>query len=690
MILRDNQGRLFDLAESMHVEIVTPNPIMEGRTAHTMPIRLPSTPNNRRLLGFTDEHGTIPPPGHRYDVTIEDGGFRFVARMVVLSFSPNQGYDCLFLLHDGSLYDQMRTDTLAMVASKHKPTGHAACVTGGWRFASMADAMAMMTALSNNTTTPEGALALFPANAGTVPLNERHHYNGSPNGLTASVDRVMEIDGQKVKLPVGFLVTPFVSLRYAITMVYAHYGYEVVDWGVLDHAPWKSIYIINNNYDSIANAEVLLAQLLPDMGCVEFLRMVEMRFNARFVPDSIHRTVSFVAFDTTLSSAPLDISALMVNPKERVTKFPDKASYLSIKNKNALAPSSGGQDFHQPATFDDVRRLSVGASFDPRSGLFYKYSTDGITEKLSAVTTEYCPMDANGSAEAQAKVLELPDTAVAIDLCRVGVAAQVGAGRWLNSYQAMPDGSRREDKAETLAPMLCFAMPTDEGLMAAVQMPGGALSPALPGGTYDAHYRQYASLVSAALVPTKLQVQLPTHLKITLDPMRPVDTGTELLLPVRYTYSSEGNDLATLDAVSLKPARPVVAQPTLQLAHNLYTWQLGYYEEAVATKQQPSYAATIERAKWKPITALTDKYKIYDISDAYEEGVVHTLPAPTASQASSGRGIFLTVVKVKFDILGMGIGGYVPLYVVPALLKDRLADITWRNTTYTTPRRGSW
>lgn len=161
MTIRNHEGQPFDLQADVHIELIRPNPFFSDLAGHSMPIRLPETPTNRRLLSRPDLPGNMPAVGSRMDVSIEDGGFVFRAVMVLRAYSPDEGYDCNFLLSDGSLYDRMRPLTLDRVMAAHRTTGSAACVVGGWRFASMDEAINFAGGVSNSPTL--GVLAIFPA-----------------------------------------------------------------------------------------------------------------------------------------------------------------------------------------------------------------------------------------------------------------------------------------------------------------------------------------------------------------------------------------------------------------------------------------------------------------------------------------------------------------------------------------------
>ncbi|ATR90093.1 hypothetical protein CS544_02615 [Porphyromonas gingivalis] len=554
MQIRLVSGEAFDLPTDFTIDISRVNPFFAEYGEHSIPVTLPPTPTNTRLLGFPGDIG-VGAQRSRYDVSLEDGAFFFPAKMVLLSANADEGYECSFVLNLGKLYASMQTDKLSNVVEKQYTR---------LDFGTAEAAMLYLETIARKAEmSDDDILDVFPVLSDRHILNEYGYSTPSPGFVfSACKERHLQIDGEMTVIPATFLLTPFLRLRPLLLHIFRHYGYSVADWGVLDEAPFRDLVLLNNNYDSIVNGYVIPLQLAPDCDVVELLSAVEGKFMSRWVADESASTVRFVRFDSLLEAENTDLSAQLVGG---ITySYPAKYKRVELKSsyvKPVFPQGIDAEGYEQIENLKEVLRKRKGLCMDPRTGILYRYMVMrdmyGKLLTIGSIITNY--IDEHKDYEAE--VIDCCDTVPAMQLPLSAPAfqqlaiPQIGEGRWLNSFCRLSDGKTSAGEDKGTLPII-LAMPVSgQGVL----RQGGLIDTATQrsliyngsNGLFDRYYRRYDELLKHGLVEADAPVQLRGIDKMNLSSVKPIVIAGNRYLPESLDYSTMPGSSSTLKLRSL-------------------------------------------------------------------------------------------------------------------------------------------
>lgn len=672
MQIRLISGEAFDLPTDFTIDISRVNPFFAEYGEHSIPVTLPPTPTNTRLLGFPGDIG-VGAQRSRYDVSIEDGAFFFTAKMILLSANAEEGYECSFVLNQGKLYAAMQTDKLSNVMDKQYSR---------LDFGTSEAAMLHLESLARKVQmSDEDIMDIFPVMADRHIINEykfRTPLTGSV--FSANSDRKIEIDGEMTIIPATFLLSPFLRLRPLLLRVFKHYGYSVVDWGVLDEEPYKDIVLLNNNYDSIVNGYIIPLQLAPDCDVIDLLSSIESKFMSRWVVDEASSSIRFVRFDTLLGGADTDLSDRLVGS---VTySFPSKYKRVELKSSYVKPIFPDGVDaegYEQIGNLKEVLRKRKGLCLDPRTGVLFRFMVlrdmFGKLLAIGSIITDYIdelkdyePEVIAGGDTIPAMQLPLSDTAF-----NDTAILQLGEGRWLNSFCRLSDGKASEGDDPSSLPIM-FGIPVS-GHSALRQ--GGLIDSISQrsliyngmGGLFEMFYKRYDELLKHGLIEADAPVQLRGIDKMSLSPVNPVVIAGNryLLQTLEYSTKPGTSTSLSLRSLSMRPHMSVFSEGyslSADFAGSLvrsmsdlprHTWEIELRWQ-YSLVDQPGSAVVFYDDNMPICTAVNghvgiaspdagdqtaDLYhwgKAYDpLHEAFQKRGDRVVPAPTEKQISSGE-----------------------------------------------------
>ncbi len=618
MLIRLVSGEAFDLPADFSVEITRINPFFSELGEHSIPVTLPPTDTNKRLLGFPHDIG-VGVIRSSYDVSIEDGAFFFPAKMLLLSANEADGFECSFVLNMGKLYSVMQKDKLSdVVERQYKKLDYGTARAAMLYLESVARKAEL---------TDADIIDIFPILADKQILNE-YKFRAPTTGsiFAANVDRKIDIGGQMTVIPACFLLTPFLRLRPLLQRIFKHYGYAISDWGVLDEAPYGDIVLLNNNYDSIVNGYITPLQLAPDCSVVELLSAVEGKFMSRWVADESATSVRFVRFDTLLEEENTDLSDRLAGS---VTfRYPQKYRRLELKSSSFVAPrfpdGVDGEGYTQIDNLKEVLRKRKGLCIDIRTGILYRFMVmSDMTGKLLSVgslVTNY--IDEHKDYEAE--VVDCGDTVPALQLPYVKTAfedvaiAQVGDGRWLNSFCRLADGKTADEEDKGELPII-FAMPVSgQGVLRQGGLIDSNTQKSLlyngDKSLFELYYRKYEELLRYGLTEAEATLQLRGVDKMTLSAVKPLVIEGNRFFPEKIGYSTASGSSSTVSLRSLS------MRPHLSSSDQSFLTSSEYLKSAGGTLSAlPRYTWEVElRWKYSLVEPVGSQVHFYDENDLPE------------------------------------------------------------------------
>lgn len=687
MTIKLKSGEQLDLPVDFSVEISRINPFFSEYGEHSIPVQLPPSPNNARLLGFPHDvgMGTIKTS---FDVTLQDGIFFYPAKMSLLSANESEGYECNFVLNLGQMYSALQADKLSAVVEKQ------------YTRLDYTTAIAAMLHLEDvarkNEMTDEDLIDIFPVLADAHILNEYQETTAHPGRVFAAYrDRTIDIDGQSTVIPAGFLLTPFLRLRPLLARVFKHYGYKVVDWGALSEHPYRDMVLLNHNYDTVANGYITPLQLAPDCSVSDLLSAVEGKFLSRWVVDESTTSIRFVHFDSLLSGDSTDMTDRLAG--KPTFSYPVRYRRLELKSASYIRPSFpkgvDNESFEQTENLKETLKKRFGLCVDVRTGILYRYMVlRDMSGKLLAVGSLIADyIDEHKSYDPE--VVDCGDTVPAMQLPLADTAfsdvaiPQVGEGRWLNSFCRLSDGKEDKEDRKGELPVM-FALP--------VGRPGGLRQGGLidaasqrsllyhgEQGLFALFGKKYDELFRYGLTEAEVPVQMRGVDKMTLSATRPIIVSGNRFLPESIDYSTQA------DSISVLKLRSLTMKPHLSSLDAEYLVSGDYISSLKSTMSQlPTHSWSIER-RWRfslvpehapgshvtffaddmyecpsgydfdpgPTTGLGNDYPantiyywgdaINQLSEAFKRRGDRVVPAPTPEQIATGGCYVYAVSQIK-------------------------------------------
>ncbi|MCC8153604.1 MAG: hypothetical protein LIP01_04945 [Tannerellaceae bacterium] len=113
-----SSGEPYDISPDTTLEMERTNPFFNEYGEQSLPITLPPTARNRKLLSWPDDITGITKLTQRADATIQTGLFSFQARQAILSRNKKEGISTSFYLNTGAFYEKIQDVKLSTIFEK--------------------------------------------------------------------------------------------------------------------------------------------------------------------------------------------------------------------------------------------------------------------------------------------------------------------------------------------------------------------------------------------------------------------------------------------------------------------------------------------------------------------------------------------------------------------------------------------
>lgn len=346
MALKISIGEEFlDLPRDYSLDWDILSPIFNDKGSQTAPITLPATPHNRRLLAHPARIDAAIRQTVR-DGVFADGVFLRNCKINLVG-ADDKGIDISLGTDESLMYADWADRKLREISGlpTYTPEG--------------TDPLGTLIELMNVCYHREAELDyhVFPvavefeqpsdeANADDVPvctiLNEVYRDDdvrktGDLIGTVLhSAERTVTVgdsaDGNTVRVPRGYGITPFLKVGRLLHILFDCYGYTLAE-NVFDTDPQlKHLVILNNTADAIVTGTLSYADLLPDCTVNEFLDSLRAHFGTVFYLDGSSLTARCVLIRDTLSAEPDADVTLQHASRPRLTMNEARQLVLSSKS----------------------------------------------------------------------------------------------------------------------------------------------------------------------------------------------------------------------------------------------------------------------------------------------------------------------------------------------------------------------
>lgn len=675
-IINLDKGEPYQMPADTQLEVERTNPFFNEYGEQTVPLSLPATPHNCRLLNHPEQ------PGNReksqpVSVLLQDGEYCAECRQYVLSAKQDSTIETNFYLNDGSFYSRIQDQRLKDVFTSPADT---------ISFDGIDEAIGYMRKLRAND---DPRLAVFPVLV-TSDTGDDYGYNYKViNGWGTKGDtyypfdydstlnssdfynsrpRTEKVNGSVIDIAAGYYMSPFVRANYVLKRAIAHYGYTLADNFLFNTEPFSTMVLLNTCIDTIVNSSISLADIVPDVAVTDLINLYRRKFCCEFVANESERTIEMVFF-RDLADAPIDydLSSALVGRATYEYKLPKDYTRLVLKPKDRL-------DSQLERQYDDILTLT-NANPTARlgyDGAIYKIGYSVITMGNTVETkVAEASMDYNtGEADKEANEVEIPETMPEFrtliytdpdnpDLLadKQGQWLYVGDYSTLNSKLVLKNQEQTQNSQPADQQRLMLAAPyTDptgrargtigcyldtEGWINDIDSPDArAFDYALhyygKRGIYETFWRGYDTLLRNALHKTRADMLLTQSQKQNLPPCAKVAVNGVAYMfdKLRFTLGAQGQP-AESELLTVVPSTPTDNAPKPE---EMFRTSKDYY--------------------WKLVTQVSETTKddFDGAADHDNTKVVIYPPLPTADMVGQ---------KYGYNCAHLEGGGYVGLKLLP-------------------------
>lgn len=640
-------GETYDLNPGTRLEFTRSNPFFSELGEQTIPLSLPATPKNLRLMANPDRPENRSKIPARIDATIQSGIFTLNARQAVLSAQTGESIQTSFYINTGALYERAKNISLMdLFADKVV------------QFASVDAAITFVRSLM---ITPDPRFAVFQVVTENYIINQFGTAKADGYAsLHKELSTIETIDGKQVSVPKGFYISPFIKVKHLLQEVLAEMGYTLAP-SFLDNEPFSSMVFLNDTLDTIVDAEIRYIDVVPNIMASTLLEILR-KFNIEILPDEDTKTVRLIHFDQMLSAPParsltksvdghpvvnyhhnyrqLMLSSESMNLPELIKPFSYKSRWGTFATVNTSTADT---------SFIETVSRYPGAYLDPQTGELLHQAFRGETELTQIVGTLASSYYAGGILSAEQ--MKFPDTIppLIFDFFTGATFPYAGSGRFLHSNIVFSDDSQSDLIGESeLRPMLCFryfnaTLKYDIGTTANYNFNGTKLWDYTlqwngEYGIFEKFWRNRDKLLRNALLQIDFNLLLSENDKFTIRPTDKININGSDYLIAELKYTPEEQAAQTCRFLSMRMQEPISqAKPAASyLQPRTYKWKLNSSRNFTINPPQQ----TREEIKYKttPVTILP--------------------PPPTAAQFNAGGQYHQKTYQVEYGYVEIGTGAY--------------------------------
>lgn len=598
MKLKNKDGELFDLSPDTQIEIERTNPFFIEWGEQSLPVTLPPTDKNKRLLGQIQNIASRE-KSVKTDVYLHEKVFNMKAQMVLLSYSDTDGFECSLLLNEGSLNNRVQDVDIADVFGDEE-----------LRYASVNACVDFLRSLmmKEDERFSVFRIASSPDEDGKCRylnlVNEKQ-----PDGYSEFMNRyetTETLDDKTIKIPPGCYISPFVKLNYLLKRIFKHLGYTF-EPGFLAKKPFANMVVLNNTADTIVKGTIKMTDILPGCSVGTLLNVLRKKFCMEFAVDDVKHVVSVVLFNEVINSiSKTDLTVELVG-KPSIT-FPETYKQLKLHTdcvQHILSASEGWmknvQIDAEQSDYMSLKKLYPDALLDKNSGTIYRLGVKGLNAVLDGIGSMNTDYYTGGT---------LPTEEITCDECMPGMICSKGLSgvtfwpplpvvsefRFLYTKVIMDDekssvndsdnkkGNLDVSNSDELPVMLAFAgrisdMGYDIGTTSNYYNDEKLWDNTLfwngPDGLFEKFWKKYDEMLRNSKHLISAELLLSEANKMQLSSTGKIIVRGQELLPETIRYVVGSRSVSTCDFYTISKHKPISLAPEQTWPKtSKYSWQL--------------------------------------------------------------------------------------------------------------------
>jgi len=438
-----SNGIDFDLPTGFAAELSRNNVMLTDAGEQTAPITLPGTPNNLKLVGYSDRTDNYYKPLTDLDVIVSDGLFNRPCNLSVHTANEEDGISATIYLGTGDFYSKVVDRAMSSLAWPMYQNPLYIGTTDPYLIGLRVQYLINLLKAQYGTFDSAEIFRLAPVATSQSFTNLVHRLKADGTYEDVDVESLFVLNGfeqyrhlldfsgdgsdgldifqgeyvqqQKVNsnyidISLGYGMTPFLKVRYLIDFIFTSFGYtfdsRALEERVNEYA--DDIVLLNNVADAIYSGQLKFSQLVPNVTIKEFIAAVEKFLVGKFIFNEITKTVAFWDYEGTLSLTPdMDMSDFAVG---KVKPGAEEFTLIkTIDTGDGTAKNTESKIKTETIDFDFIKEITISAGFNSpdtvgkRLYAELKMATiDGITHANTSIEIDGIIID--GKPEASTNI----------------------------------------------------------------------------------------------------------------------------------------------------------------------------------------------------------------------------------------------------------------------------------------------
>jgi hypothetical protein len=601
--IKTNKGYL-DLGGDFTVQIDEKSPVMNDRGSQTVPVTIPCTSNNAKIIGFAHRLDMgVKPMNEDQACTVLDGVYKRTGKINIVSAGKKEGITLNIGFDNSEAYSAWKAKKLNAITLPVKEYNsvnslcvHLQQVLGGYQ----ADYAVFQIMTGNdskdNQSYPKYLNYITPVSEGNKVYRLRYQartetflVNGTPTAVT---------------LPEGYGVTAFLYVWRVLELVFSEFGYTITENPFKTDKQLYNLVILNNAADCCVKGKLSYADLMPDCTVEDFLNALYVRFGLVYNVSSDTKTATLRLIRDIVDDVPdVDLSRSLTD-EPLITYETARQMKLSAKTSfTGAAPSvERFEDYLKDQEVARLAKVDIGKrvihlNYEETTGRWFKW--DEENKRLTYSSSSFFSWDRK-SDNIEDNELTSDDECVPMDFAPNDILSPQYLTDYVHRYTYLKTSSNNDDedseKAETPLSFV-FAFTSSQNS----KYPFGSVLPytsegeevvlkdgskhtisllfQYKNGLFINFWKKYDAIIRHSFNQVEINAQLPVHQLMSMDILAPVALRGQYMLFDGLSYSLPANKIMPVE-LTLKTLR-LIAPYNLDEEHfikdfgsTLYIWKL--------------------------------------------------------------------------------------------------------------------
>lgn len=601
--IKTNKGYL-DLGGDFTVQIDEKSPVMNDRGSQTVPVTIPCTSNNAKIIGFAHRLDMgVKPMNEDQACTVLDGVYKRTGKINIVSAGKKEGVTLNIGFDNSEAYSAWKAKKLNAIAlpvkeysSVNSLCTHLQQVLGGYQ----ADYAVFQIMTGNdskdNQSYPKYLNYITPVSEGSKVYRLRYQtrtetflINGTPTAVT---------------LPEGYGVTAFLYVWRVLELVFSEFGYTITENPFKTDKQLYNLVILNNAVDCCVKGKLSYADLMPDCTVDDFLNALYVRFGLVYNVSSDTKTATLRLIRDIVDDVPdIDLSRSLTD-EPLITYETARQMKLSAKTSfTGAAPSvERFEDYLKDQkvarlTKVDISKRVIHLNYEETTGRWFKWDEDN--NRLTYSSSSFFSWDRK-TDNIEDNELTSDDECVPMDFAPNGILSPQYLADYVHRYTYLKTSSNNndEDSEKVETPLsFVFAFTSSQNS----KYPFGSVLPytsegeevvlkdgskhtisllfQYKNGLFINFWKKYDAIIRHSFNQVEINALLPVHQLMSMDILAPVALRGQYMLFDGFSYSLPANKIMPV-VLTLKTLR-LIAPYNLDEEHlikdfgsTLYIWKL--------------------------------------------------------------------------------------------------------------------